>query len=321
MAAPSCTGEEAGNATEGSAEAKKPTTVAQEQSAGGEVAALDTNSSGLAARDASAAGGQEAAAAGQLHGGCQDLEEGCPEWAAEDGCIHHGPSFMLERCRKSCGVCGQPYLMQVPANVSTRPPILQLLQTLSPDLLSTATGHLLRMSSTCHPCHHQQACVSPVLETGCGSCLALSSSAGELGLCSECTLLMRAPVLFLVQVTLGNGVEMPRVGFGTAGLGLATEEATAWALASGYRLLDSAQVPTHPGAVDSLLCFTGRFRVLKIRWVDQSVPADLTREGVILCRHRSGTGRIWWGRRCSSLGCPGRRSSSPPSCTPGGAAL
>ncbi|EIE20064.1 Aldo/keto reductase, partial [Coccomyxa subellipsoidea C-169] len=42
-------------------------------------------------------------------------------------------------------------------------------------------------------------------------------------------------------VTLNNGVVMPLVGFGTAGLGAATEEATAWALASGYRLLDSAQ--------------------------------------------------------------------------------
>lgn len=46
------------------------------------------------------------------------------------------------------------------------------------------------------------------------------------------------------QVMLNNGVVMPRVGFGTAGLGAATEEATAWALASGYRLLDSAQVQT-----------------------------------------------------------------------------
>ncbi len=39
-------------------------------------------------------------------------------------------------------------------------------------------------------------------------------------------------------MTLNNGVVMPRVGFGTAGLGAATEEATGWALASGYRLLE-----------------------------------------------------------------------------------
>ncbi len=44
------------------------------------------------------------------------------------------------------------------------------------------------------------------------------------------------------QVTLNNGVVMPRVGFGTAGLGAVTDEAVRWALASGYRLLDSAQV-------------------------------------------------------------------------------
>ena len=35
---------------------------------------------------------------------------------------------------------------------------------------------------------------------------------------------------------------MPVVGFGTAGLGQATKEAVLLALASGYRLLDSAQV-------------------------------------------------------------------------------
>ncbi len=56
-------------------------------------------------------------AAGQLHGSCQDLEAGCLEWAAEDGCIQNGPSFMFERCRKSCGVCDQPILNDVPENV------------------------------------------------------------------------------------------------------------------------------------------------------------------------------------------------------------
>ena len=44
------------------------------------------------------------------------------------------------------------------------------------------------------------------------------------------------------QVTLNNGVEMPLVGFGTAGLGAETKQAVAWALQAGYRLLDSAQV-------------------------------------------------------------------------------
>ena len=45
-----------------------------------------------------------------------------------------------------------------------------------------------------------------------------------------------------LQVTLNNGVEMPLVGFGTAGLGAETKQAVAWALQAGYRLLDSAQV-------------------------------------------------------------------------------
>lgn len=43
-------------------------------------------------------------------------------------------------------------------------------------------------------------------------------------------------------MTLNNGVEMPLVGFGTAGLGAETKQAVAWALQAGYRLLDSAQV-------------------------------------------------------------------------------
>ena len=35
---------------------------------------------------------------------------------------------------------------------------------------------------------------------------------------------------------------MPRVGFGTAGLGDQTARAVTWALEAGYRLIDSAQV-------------------------------------------------------------------------------
>ena len=44
------------------------------------------------------------------------------------------------------------------------------------------------------------------------------------------------------QVILNNGMEMPLVGFGTAGLGRDTKQAVKWALEAGYRLLDSAQV-------------------------------------------------------------------------------
>ena len=42
-------------------------------------------------------------------------------------------------------------------------------------------------------------------------------------------------------VTLRSGARMPRVGFGTAGLGERTAVAVSAALAAGYRLLDSAQ--------------------------------------------------------------------------------
>ena len=44
------------------------------------------------------------------------------------------------------------------------------------------------------------------------------------------------------QVTLNNGIEMPLVGFGSAGLGQDTKQAVKWALEAGYRLIDSAQV-------------------------------------------------------------------------------
>ena len=40
---------------------------------------------------------------------------------------------------------------------------------------------------------------------------------------------------------LNSGALMPLVGFGTAGLGEATERAVLWALETGYRSIDSAQ--------------------------------------------------------------------------------
>ena len=41
---------------------------------------------------------------------CFDDEAGCPAWAEGDGCIQTGPAFMLDKCRRSCGVCGRPYI-------------------------------------------------------------------------------------------------------------------------------------------------------------------------------------------------------------------
>lgn len=132
-------GLEAGNAAEGAATAQQESTalgvqnspsaddqqqpeaesppVATEAAA---VAQTKSNSGGAAAgmgAQEAGTGAQEAEAAMQLHASCQDLEEGCVEWAAEDGCIQNGPSFMFERCRKSCGVCDQPIITDVPENV------------------------------------------------------------------------------------------------------------------------------------------------------------------------------------------------------------
>lgn len=44
------------------------------------------------------------------------------------------------------------------------------------------------------------------------------------------------------QVTLNNGVIMPLVGYGTAGLAEGTGQGVAAALGAGYRHIDSAQV-------------------------------------------------------------------------------
>mmetsp|Transcript_75003 Transcript_75003/g.243770 ORF Transcript_75003/g.243770 Transcript_75003/m.243770 type:complete len:1727 (+) Transcript_75003:161-5341(+) len=46
-------------------------------------------------------------------GSCLDAEEFCQEWASQDGCATN-PSFMLKRCRLSCGACSS----QVPRQCS-----------------------------------------------------------------------------------------------------------------------------------------------------------------------------------------------------------
>ena len=47
-----------------------------------------------------------------------------------------------------------------------------------------------------------------------------------------------------LQVRLSNGIMMPSVGFGTAGLGEHTGQAVKEALLAGYALFDTAQVST-----------------------------------------------------------------------------
>jgi hypothetical protein len=48
---------------------------------------------------------------------CVDDDEACAAWAQGDGCLAQGPAFMLDRCRRACGVCGRPYQRAVPHNV------------------------------------------------------------------------------------------------------------------------------------------------------------------------------------------------------------
>ena len=47
-----------------------------------------------------------------------------------------------------------------------------------------------------------------------------------------------------LQVRLSNGIMMPSIGFGTAGLGEHTGQAVKEALLAGYALFDTAQVST-----------------------------------------------------------------------------
>ncbi|CAN0018619.1 unnamed protein product [Scytosiphon promiscuus] len=65
---------------------------------------------------------------------------------------------------------------------------------------------------------------------------ASSADGGDAG-GGECRIALGLPL----EVRLNNGVSVPRIGFGTAGLGQATEGAVSQALAVGYRHIDTAQ--------------------------------------------------------------------------------
>lgn len=67
-----------------------------------------------------------------------------------------------------------------------------------------------------------------------GACVAQVSC----GACDQNLLLKKPPEKIVV---LRSGARMPRVGFGTAGLGRDTKKAVLMALGAGYRHIDSAQ--------------------------------------------------------------------------------
>lgn len=58
--------------------------------------------------------------------------------------------------------------------------------------------------------------------------------------CSNCKLYSTTKPFKMVQ--LNSGHAMPTVGFGTAGLGVGTAAAVQYALAKGYRMIDTAEV-------------------------------------------------------------------------------
>jgi hypothetical protein len=83
-----------------------------------------------------------------------------------------------------------------------------------------------------------------------------------------------------LQVHISEDVSMPLIGFGTAGLGNQTQKAVQIALASGYRLIDSAQVRIAPPALEP-----------RSRASYHMITCD-----AMSCRHQSGIGKRQWAR-------------------------
>ncbi|KAL0022280.1 hypothetical protein WJX79_002742 [Trebouxia sp. C0005] len=74
-----------------------------------------------------------------------------------------------------------------------------------------------------------------------GECL--SNPAFMLKTCKQACGVCQHAVPVGHQVRLSNGIMMPSVGFGTAGLGEHTDQAVKEALLAGYALIDTAQAP------------------------------------------------------------------------------
>ena len=102
-------------------------------------------------------------------------------------------------------------------------------------------------------------------------------------------------------VTLSNGVKMPRLGFGTAGLGEGTQQAVLWALEVGYRWVKRRRCEMEVNGVDAR------------RRCEMEVNGVEARRR---CEGRHGTGAVG---RCSTRmpaclpACPARVATQPDS--------
>ncbi|KAL0046889.1 hypothetical protein WJX82_000971 [Trebouxia sp. C0006] len=83
--------------------------------------------------------------------------------------------------------------------------------------------------------------ISCVTWEGQGECL--TNPAFMLKACRQACGACQPAVPIKHQVRLSNGIMMPSVGFGTAGLGEHTGQAVKEALLAGYALFDTAQAP------------------------------------------------------------------------------
>mmetsp|Transcript_20930 Transcript_20930/g.45770 ORF Transcript_20930/g.45770 Transcript_20930/m.45770 type:complete len:687 (+) Transcript_20930:117-2177(+) len=176
---------------------------------------------------------------------CEDYHAECQEWASNGKCSYNN-GFMSLHCPKACNYCqsrrtssaGYGYLAPAPVAMPAGVTMTGI----------THTGQLKVVDfMTAAPA-----------AGGATSCVDSSTSCGGWAQNGECIknptyMLKSCPVSCkqcggsiylpdpLAQVQLSNGVMMPTVGFGTAGLADQTQEVVLSALQAGYTHIDSAQ--------------------------------------------------------------------------------
>ncbi|KAG2439469.1 hypothetical protein HXX76_004823 [Chlamydomonas incerta] len=182
--------------------------------------------------------------------GCFDAADMCGWWAAREPRICERAAASMQRwwwvavaCRRTCGLCGgdgagaggaaaagaalrvaASYGVQVGEDVDGTPRVAAY-EALPADPAS---------------CKDREAkCAEWVAAGECvknAGFMAASCAAS----CGACPVALNLPRP-LAKVRLNNGVLMPTVGYGCAGLGESAGDTVQWALEAGYRHLDSAQ--------------------------------------------------------------------------------
>lgn len=194
---------------------------------------------------------------------CEDTKAQCGEWVAHGECTSN-PGFMASACPRSCGTCPSvPVVAQPLRKVGLTSPADPLLAT---TLAHLHTWYLEEGSIESTLCEGgrsvwpppyatycmawQRGCHAPSAEPVCG-CFQRSAACMHI-LTWACLLPGWHASILHVQVRLNNGVLMPTVGYGCAGLGDQARSTVAMALEAGFRHLDSAQASMQPAAACTL---------------------------------------------------------------------